>query len=185
MTDAPSTSPTPLLPEWSAELQTRSGVRFNVRSAAREDEGRLTDFFTHVTPEDLRFRFLTPVRKPGHQLVASLVDVDHTQTENLLAFDAETELLIATAMIAADPSLDRAEVAIAVRADYKHKGVGWTLLAHVADYARERGIRIIESIQSYDDREAIGLEREMGFEARAYEGDASLVRLSKQLAPGT
>src|SRR5690349_768327 len=126
MTDAQSTSPTLLLSEWSAELQTRSGLRLKVRSAAPDDEDLLSEFFTHVTPEDLRFRFLTPVKKPGHQLVASLVDVDHTRTENLLAFEAETDLLVATAMVAADPSLDRAEVAIAVRTDFKHKGVGWT-----------------------------------------------------------
>jgi len=170
-----------LLPEWSAELATRSGLRFHVRSAAPDDEPALADFFAHVTPEDLRFRFLSAVRKPGHDLLSPLVNLDHTQTENLLAFDADTGTLIATAMIAADPSLDRAEVAIATRSDYKRRGVGWTLLAHVADYARERGIKVIESIESRDHRETIGLEQEMGFEARSYEGDATLVRLSKRL----
>ena len=170
-----------LLPEWSAELETRSGLRFDVRSAAPEDEPLLADFFTHVTPDDLRFRFLSPVRHLGHDFLGPLVNVDHTGTENLLAFDAATETLIATAMVAADPSLERAEVAIATRSDYKHRGLGWTFLAHVADYARQRGIKLLESIESRDHRETIGLEQEMGFEASAYPGDATLVLLSKRL----
>src|SRR5687768_3664292 len=123
-----SGQPQLLLSEWSNQITTRSGVRLNVRPAAPEDEALLEAFFSRVTPDDLRFRFLSPVRRPGHDLVAPLVEVDHTTTENFLAFADEGDTLVATAMIAADPSLERAEVAIAVRADFKHKGVGWSLL---------------------------------------------------------
>jgi len=181
MNPAPATDPRPLLPERSAELTTRGGVQVQVRSAAPGDEALLADFFTHVAPDDLRFRFLSPIRKPDRAMLASLVEVDHTKTENLLAFDAQTHMLVATAMIAADDGMERAEVAIAIRADYKQKGLGWTLLGHVADYARARGIKAIESIESRDNREAIGVERDMGFEAHAVDGEATLVRLVKRL----
>ena len=166
---------------WSAQLTTRDGVRLNVRSAAPEDEPALADFFGQVTPEDLRFRFLTAVRKVGHDFLEPLVNVDHSRTENLLAFDPGTGALVASAMIAADEAMNTAEVAIAVRADFKGKGVGWTLLDHAADYARERGITVLQSIESRDHRQAIGLEKEMGFKASACPGDASLVILSKTL----
>ncbi|MGA9580852.1 MAG: GNAT family N-acetyltransferase [Allosphingosinicella sp.] len=170
-----------LLGEWSNRITTRSGVRLDVRPAAPEDEALLETFFGQVTSDDLRFRFLSPVKKPGHDLVAPLVDVDHTTAENFLAFADDGETLVATAMIAADPSLERAEVAIAVRADFKHKGVGWSLLQLVADYAKARGIVAIESIEARDNREAIGLEQEMGFTASSYPGDATLVLLRRQL----
>jgi hypothetical protein len=39
-------------------LTTRTGFRFEVRSAHREDETTFADLFTHVTPLELRFRFL-------------------------------------------------------------------------------------------------------------------------------
>jgi len=39
-----------------ATLTTRTGFRFEVRSARPEDEPVLAEFFTHVTPDDLRFR---------------------------------------------------------------------------------------------------------------------------------
>jgi GNAT superfamily N-acetyltransferase len=172
-----------LLEEWSAKLETRSGVKLNVRPAAPDDEPGLIEFFRHVAPEDLRFRFLTAVRAVGHDLAHPLVAVDHSRTENLLAFDAETGALVATAMVAADPDLERAEVAIAIRSDYKHRGVGWTLLAHASDYAAARGIKRLESIECCDNREAISVEKEMGFTARSYPGDATLTLVAKDLLP--
>lgn len=171
-----------LLSEWSGQLTTRSGVRLNVRPAAPEDEALLTEFFGRVDPEDLRFRFLSAVKQPGHDLIAPLVRIDHTTTENFLAFGEDGRTLLATAMIAADPALERAEVAIAIGAKSKRQGIGWTLLDYVARYAAARGIKVLESIEARDNREAIGLEQEMGFTATAYPGDATLVLLRKQLA---
>lgn len=170
-----------LLGEWSAELTTRSGLRLKVRPAAPEDEARLSEFFANVAPEDIRFRFLSPMPRVGHETVRELVAVDHTRSENFLAFDSSGRKLVATAMLAADPSLEKAEVAIATRADMKHRGVGWTMLQYLADYAEARGIKAIESIEARDNRDAIALEKEMGFTATACPGDATLVLVRKVL----
>ena len=171
-----------LLSEWSAQLETRAGVKLNLRPVSPDDESLLIDFFTRVSPEDLRFRFLSGVPKVGHALAAQLVAVDHTGSENFLAFD-EDHRLVATVMIAADEDFSRAEVAIAIRADCKHRGIGWTLLGYASDYAASRGIKRLESIECRDNREAISLEREMGFTASAYPGDLTLTLVAKDLAP--
>lgn len=91
-----------LLPEWSAQLETKGGLKLNVRPAAPDDEAELVRFLGQATPEDLRFRFLSAVGKPGRPLAHYLIDVDHERTENLLAFDARDGRLAATAMVAAD-----------------------------------------------------------------------------------
>ena len=170
-----------LLPGWSAELTTQSGMKLLIRPAAIEDETRLADIFTHVAPEDVRFRFLSAVHTVGHEMLKTLVEVNHGTTENFLVFAEDGETLVATAMLAADESMERAEVAIAIRSDFKHKGVGWTLLDHVADYAAQRGIGAIESIECRDNLEAISLEKEMGFAASPCLGDTTLVVLRKTL----
>jgi GNAT superfamily N-acetyltransferase len=112
-------------------------------------------------------------------MLERLTKVDHERSEDFLAFDGDT--LIASAMLAADPAMERAEVAIAIRPDYKHRGVGWALLAHLARHAREKGIGLIESIECRDNVEAISVEKEMGFTATPYPGDATLVLLQKRL----
>src|SRR3546814_7489349 len=77
--------------------------------------------------------------------IASMIDVDHTQTEDFLAF-VDDGALVGLAMIAIEPAGERAEVAIADRADYKHQGVGWALLNRGADYATTRGCRTLEAV---------------------------------------
>ncbi len=183
MTDAP-TAATPLLEQWSAELMTRAGLRIYVRPVNSDDEDLVNLFFANLSPDDLRFRFLTPLTHPGASLLAALVAVDHVRTEDFLAFtdvSGEREL-IASAMLAADPSLERAEVAIAVHPQYKGRGVGWTLLDFVSRDAEQRGIKTLESIEYRDNSAAIALEKEMGFTAEPYPGDASLTLVRKRLA---
>ena len=168
-----------LLSEWSAQLETKGGLRLNVRPAAQDDEPELIRFLGQASPEDLRYRFLNAVGKVGHSLAQPLVNVDHERTENLLAFDAGDGRLVATAMIAADDRMEDAEVAVMVRPDLKGRGAGWSMLAHSCDYAKARGYQRIHSVELSDNRSAIALEKEMGFTASPCPGDPTLTMLSK------
>lgn len=178
-----STSGVTTTDNWSADLVTRTGFRFHVRPVLPTDETPLAEFFTHVTSNDLRFRFLTAVHKVGHETLVRLTKVDHDRTEDFLAFGEDRTTVIASAMLAADAALERAEVAISIRADYKKRGISWTLLEHVARFAWVKGIRTLESIESHDNREAIELEREMGFTVTPYPGDSTLSLVRKTLTP--
>lgn len=161
-------------------VTTRAGLILHIRPVKDDDEALISDFFAHVTPDELRFRFLSSVRVPGHACLVAMTRIDHDRTENFLAFD-DAGNMVASGMLAADQALERAEVAISVRAESKHKGVAWTLLEHVTAYARSRGIRVIESIEARENRAAIELEQEMGFVAHSVEGDPRLVRVSLSL----
>ena len=163
------------------ELTTRSCFVFTVRQAAATDEFALKEFFTHVANDDLRFRFLSGQRTVSPDQLAMMLRNDR-QTANFLAF-ATDGTLIATAMLTCDAGLTRGEVAIAIRADYKGRGVGWELLEHVAHYAEASGIATLESVESRENHAAIELEREMGFTVTSCPGDATLVVVQRQLAP--
>ena len=161
------------------ELTTRTGLKLRVRPATPADKGPLAQLFDEVSAEDRRFRFLSAVRRVDDDLLRRLTEVDHDRTEDFLAFDGDR--LVATAMLAADGEGKRAEVAISIDAEYKHRGIGWALLDHVARYAAGKGIERLESIESRDNVEAISLEKEMGFTGTAYPDDATLVLLQKKL----
>lgn len=164
---------------WSGELTTRSGFRFQVRPACPSDESALGEFFRHVSRDDMRFRFLSAVREVGPERLAEMTQVDHDRTEDFLALDGTT--VIASAMLAVSPDRERGEVAIAIREDLKGRGIGWTLLEHVARYAQARGIKTIESIESRENHAAINLEREMGFVSTACPDDPTLAILQRKL----
>ena len=107
--------------------------------------------------------------------------MDHRHREHLLAFEAASSLLVASLMIVADEHMKVAEVAIAVDPAFKDRGIGWTLLSHATELARERGLRCLRSIESRGNHKAIEVERALGFTTRDYDGDATLVLVEVEL----
>lgn len=163
-------------------ITTRTGARFHVRPVSVDDDYTIKDFFSHVSRPDLRFRFLTGINEVSPSQIAMLTHPDHLFSENFLVFTADGSMMVASGMLACDKSFDHGEVAIAVREDHKHHGIGWELLAHVARYADTKGLRSLESIESRDNHEAIELERDMGFVISDYPGDPTLVLVSRSHA---
>lgn len=168
---------------WTRDLTTRGGLDVHIRPAMPEDEAALGDFFAGVTPEDMRFRFHTALKSVDHDRLVSMTHVDHRQTENFLAFAKGRPEIIATAMLACTADMKKGEVAIAILPEYKKKGLSWELLAHVARFAEDKGVKTLESVESSSHHAAIELEREMGFTATSYPGDASLVLVQRTLTP--
>lgn len=164
------------------ELQTRAGVELKVRPVTVADEPLLAEFFTHVTKEDLRFRYLVGINQVSKERIAELAEIDHAQVENYLVFAQGGKPLIATAMLACDPKFERAEVAITIREDFKDLGIGWELLSYLAKVARAKGVEILESIEQRDNHAAIELERHMGFIVEPDPDDPTLIIVRKELA---
>ncbi|WP_258122801.1 GNAT family N-acetyltransferase [Mesorhizobium onobrychidis] len=166
--------------EINATLTTHTGFRFAVRRARPEDEPTVAEFFTHVTPQDLRFRFLGGVKEVSHERLVAMTRSDDAHIHNFLAFSIDG-MLIAVATLACDPADRAGEVAICIRADRKHLGVGWELLAHIANYAEGIGLETIESVENRENRSAIELERDMGFTVTTYPDDPTLVLVRRRL----
>ncbi|CAN5505460.1 GNAT family N-acetyltransferase [soil metagenome] len=165
----------------ATELTTRSGYSCHVRPVRVGDEAALATFYAGVSSDDLRFRFLSGMSQVPAARIAEMTHVDHGKTEDFVVFAPDGETIVANALLAADDKLDTAEVAISIRHDLRGRGIGWALLDHVARAAKAKGIRKLVSIESYANHAAIELEREMGFTARSYEGDPSLVLLEATL----
>ena len=189
--DSPGNHPTtvpPIKPHHSVivsnsiPLTTRSGFEFHVRPVDPSDKEAFAEFFTHVSKEDLRFRFHSGMPSVKESLLDSLIDVDHDRKEDYLAFDIDDKTIIASAMIGSKEDKSEAEVAIVERSDYKHRGMGWTFLEYVIEEARRDGITKLTSLEHRTNHEAIKLEKEMGFMAKSCPEDATMVRLEFDLA---
>ncbi|CAN5444032.1 bifunctional acetate--CoA ligase family protein/GNAT family N-acetyltransferase [soil metagenome] len=164
----------PVPMDWAADLRTRSGLAFHFRPVRPDDTPAVAAFFAQLDPEDLRLRFLSPLRTVHADRLALMTQVDYRRTITFLAFDADGRTVIATAMLASGADPERAEVAVTVRSDLKGHGLGWTLLDHVLTYARARGVKVVHSLESADHVAALQLERDMGFTARICPDDTGL-----------
>jgi GNAT superfamily N-acetyltransferase len=161
------------------ELATRSGLILEVRPASEADEAALTAFFDGVSDEDRRFRFLAASEHVSHDQLDPLIHADHFRSESFIGFIPGEEGIVASGLLACDGKLDTAEVAVSVRADHRGKGLGWAMLDLLGQEAQRRGVRRVISIESRENHAAIELEREKGFSPEPFEGDPTLVILSK------
>lgn len=159
-------------------LTTRSGFRFSLRQAAPDDLADLRVFLGQLTLPDIRFRFLSPMRSVSDSLAQHLLREDPS-IRHFLAFEPDETAIIASGMLAIDPSGKKAEVALCIRPEFKHEGISWSMLEFLLKQARAEGIDAIEAIEASDHREAIELERQMGFEIDRDCADPSLVVVRK------
>lgn len=167
--------------DWARGPITRTGLELRIRPAEPGDLDRLRDFFRHVSPEDLRHRFLSALREVSADRLEAMTRKNDPRVIDFLAIEPASGEVIATAMLVADEAFDTAEFAICTRADSKHQGVSWTILEHLIRFAEAAGIKRLESLQTADDSVAMQLEREMGFAVRRCPDDATLMIAEKTL----
>ena len=175
--------PTPLISEWSATPTTLGGVHLRIRPASPEDEATVRAFFAQLSADDLRFRFLSPMPRLGDSLYETLLHVDHVRTEDFLVFVEEDgqDRMVASAMLSCDPATKTAEVAISVHPAWRNRGIGWTLLDFIARDAEQRGMTMLQSIECPDNRGALDVEKDLGFEVSFYPDDPRLDLVSSRL----
>ena len=166
----------------TATLVTNTGFRILVRPAQESDDPALTAFFEeHVTKDDLRFRFLSPILHVTQKQIEAMTHIDHRQTEDFLAFEPNSEEIIASIILAADKGMQTAEVAFSVHADYKGRGIESALLAFITEAARARGLKKLLAIEASENHCTVTLERDMGFKAKGIDGEPMLVLLEAAL----
>lgn len=165
----------------NVRLVTSAGVHLRLQPVGTYESAALHRLLGSLSHEDLRFRFLVSHR-PDPAQISELVRVDHRRTEHILAIDEWSRRPVASLLMAADPQMRTAEVAIVVASGACDRGIGWALLKHAADLARSRGIETLRSIESRANHDALEVERAPGFVAKPVEGDPALVMLEAALA---
>jgi acetyltransferase len=157
------------------------GTVIRLRSVRPEDERLLQDLAAHMTPEDMRFRFLAAMRGLSHELAARLSHIDHDRDVALLAVAEGADEVLGVARFAADPATGATEFAIAVRSDGKRHGLGHLMMARLIQLARQRGIDELVGEVLPENAAMLQLCREFGFTIGIDPGDPKLRRVSKTL----
>lgn len=160
-------------------LSTRSGIDLDVRPATETDAPALSDFFSRVTDEDRRFRFLSATEHVGPVLLEPLTHTDHFRSESWVGINQASGQIVASGLLACDGPFDTGEIAISVCGNHRGKGIGWAMLDYLSAQAKARGCRRAISIESRDNHAAVDLEREKGFVPAPFGSDAGLVVLEK------
>ncbi|MEX0839409.1 MAG: bifunctional acetate--CoA ligase family protein/GNAT family N-acetyltransferase [Parvibaculum sp.] len=157
-------------------LADREGGVFPLRPVRPEDAALIDDLLVHTNPEDLRLRFLSPLKRLPRQLAARLTQIDYDREMAFVVFTDETHAhLAAVGRLSEDPNRERAEYAILVRSDMQGHGLGYSLMLKLIDYARGRGIGEIFGHVLRENRGMLDMCDDLGFKRHPIDGDPSLV----------
>ncbi|HET7051671.1 MAG TPA: GNAT family N-acetyltransferase [Solirubrobacteraceae bacterium] len=116
-------------------------TELEIRPIDPADKAALASAVEQSSDEAVYRRFLNPHGRLTAAELRYLTEVDHHDHEALLAIDPGSGKSVGVARYIRDHERpDRAEIAIAVLEPWQSRGVGKTLLGHLADRARDEGI---------------------------------------------
>jgi acetyltransferase len=157
------------------------GSTIELRPVQPEDEPLLHDLAAHMSPEDLRLRFFTPVRGISHAVAARLTQIDYDREMALIASSNGTALGIAHFF--ADPDRLSAEYAIAVRSDWQGRGVGYVLMNRLIELARQCGVGELVGEVLRENQPMLAMCRGLGFAVAPDAAEPGVERVTKALNP--
>ncbi len=121
---------------------TRTGLELQLRPVRISDEPLLKDFFYALSDRSVYQRFISARKDMPHERLQDFVIIDYSSGIVILAID-ETDGIRTVAGVAQygiEPESHTAEVALVVRDDFQHQGIGTELLTYVTLLAKREGL---------------------------------------------
>jgi acetyltransferase len=152
--------------QWQRHITVKDGWRVFVRPIRPEDEPLIHEMLKHVTMHDLRLRFFAPMKQFSHEFVARLTQLDYARAMAFVAFDEASNELVGVVRIHSDSIYETGEYAILLRSDLKGRGLGWTLMQMIIEYARSEGLKTISGDVLSENTVMLAMCRNLGFEVK-------------------
>ena len=123
---------------WEADVVLRDGGTCHLRPITPEDAPRLVAFHARLSPETVYYRFFAPYPTLSDRDVQHFTGVDHHDRVALVATIGD-QIIGVVRYERLDA--DEAEVAFVIEDAHQGRGLGTVFLEHIAQAARECGIR--------------------------------------------
>ncbi len=136
----------PLIKEYPCQhesrLRLKNGAEVFLRPVMPADSHLIVDLFNKMSPQSIYFRFLRRLNALPENMIRQFTHVNYNSELALVAVIQEDgkDAIIAVGRYGYDPDEDITDLAVAVRDDWQHFGLGKSLLKKVVDIAKENGI---------------------------------------------
>lgn len=166
--------------QWTETL--RDGRRVVIRPIGADDVARNAAFLEALSPPSKHFLFLGGIARLSDKALRRLCDPDyaHDMAYVALAADDAAKQVGVCRYAGADP-VHGAEISVAVADDWQHQGLGKLLLRRLIDYARDRGVNRLYSMDSADNVGMRALARGLAFAVHPDPDDVRQIVCSLEL----
>ncbi|HWJ93924.1 MAG TPA: GNAT family N-acetyltransferase, partial [Telluria sp.] len=155
------------------------GGTMTVRPIRPEDAPAHVEFFSRLTPEDIRMRMFVHMREMSPTQLARFTQIDYDREMAFIATrngpGGQPETLGVVRAIT-DPDNQQAEFAVLVRSDLKGQGLGRLLMETLIAYCRGRGTTEMVGDALSENSGILGLAAKLGFDRSAMPQD-DIVRM--------
>jgi acetyltransferase len=168
---------------WDRTVDVKS-TALRIRPILPQDEKLYGKFLSKITQQDLRLRFFAlSMMNPSHEQIARFTQIDYARAMAFVAIDVSSGDLFGVSRLASNPDYTEAEFAVVVRSDLQGRGIGWTLMQTLIEYARKEGIGTLYGDVLRWNGGMLTLCRNLGFKESTNQEDLELVRF--QMDTGT
>jgi len=157
------------------------GVKVTVRPLRAEDAALYPDFIANVTADDLRMRLFTPVAHLTDDMIHRFTHYDPETAMAFIALD-EGGRMLGVARLHDDADGSGGEFAVLVRSALKGHSLGWLLMQHVIDYAKEKGLAAVHGEVLSENLTMLQMCKELGFGIADEPDELGVKRVTLRLA---
>ena len=180
---AASVSPYPS--QWERHIVLGDDWRIFVRPLKPDDEGLVRDLLVHVTKEDLRLRFFDSIKEFSPQFITRLTQLDYARAMAFVALDETSHETLGVVRLHADETHASGEYAILLRSALKGRGLGWSLMQMIIEYAKSECMKSVKGQILHENTVMLKMCRELGFEVKTSNEDRGVYDVTLTLeAPG-
>lgn len=175
------------IPPYPAELTeawtARDGEVVTLRPIRPEDAEAHAEAFLRLRPEDIRWRFFSPMKELPPEQIARMTQVDYDREMAFVAVDAQARTVGVSRLIRS-PDGD-AEFAVIVDPSWKGRGLGRVLMRRIIDWGRQVGVQRVVGLVLADNAPMIGFVRALGFSARRLPDEEDVLEAVLELPAST
>lgn len=159
--------PPPIIAPYPSELTTHyeaKGQKFTLRPIRPEDADAHAAMLARMTPEDMRYRFFSPMKQLPTEQITRLCDVDYTREMAIIAKHDESGRSFGVArLVRNDTDGKSAEFAVLVEPDGKGLGLGTALIRAIIAWGRAQGVEEINGQILADNAPMLAFIKRLGF----------------------
>ncbi len=139
------------------------GETLTIRPIRPEDAAAHHVFFSHLTPQDVRYRFFSAMRELSDEQIMRLTQVDYDREIAFIAVREATGETLGVSRLVREPGSTSGEFAVVVLPEVKGRGLARHLMQRLIDWGRTNGVNEVVGQVLADNAPMLGFVRGLGF----------------------
>jgi acetyltransferase len=162
----PKTAIRPYPIQYMGEWKAKDNTEFAIRPIRPEDEPAIVEFHKNLSERTVTMRYFQPLglsQRTAHERLTRICFIDYDREMALVAENKRGEI-VAVARMSKEHGTKSAEIAIIIRDEFHHKGLGTELMKRNLEIAKNEGLSRVFCNMLAENGDMAAICKKLGFE---------------------